>query len=363
MAIRNDHNVYILGAGFSHEEGLPLVSNFLERMRDAGDWLASKGRRCEAEAIEKVFTYRLQAAAAAYRVKIDVENIEELFSLASAEGGQLQDAMTLAIAATLDYCQESHRHRNISVSLEKSRIQGTRLSKARIGIKDGNQGKVFAAEPVLICAAGMLGFYGEAEASENTFITFNYDVLLEEALKRLLVPFHYGLGDGVVIHDPNVDGTSATRVLKLHGSVNWSRDGQLNVHGRYGEVLDAGHTPVLVPPTWRKEFFPELMNVWDAALVAIRSATRIVMVGFSMPPTDMHVKYLLAAGLRENVSLRKIVFVNPDEEGIRKRALAILRGELEARGTVEFVESDALTAFLSTPPLVDIGRPSSFRPG
>ena len=37
--LHNNHNVYILGAGFSHDAGLPLISDFLIRMQLAnGSW-------------------------------------------------------------------------------------------------------------------------------------------------------------------------------------------------------------------------------------------------------------------------------------------------------------------------------------
>ena len=35
----NDRNVYIFGAGFSAEAGLPLIKDFMNRMRDAAVWL------------------------------------------------------------------------------------------------------------------------------------------------------------------------------------------------------------------------------------------------------------------------------------------------------------------------------------
>ncbi len=44
----NDQNVYILGAGFSAEAGLPLIKDFMNRMRDAAAWLAEQGE-CERE--------------------------------------------------------------------------------------------------------------------------------------------------------------------------------------------------------------------------------------------------------------------------------------------------------------------------
>jgi len=36
--ISNDHNVYILGAGFSWEAGYRLIADFTMKMRDAWEW-------------------------------------------------------------------------------------------------------------------------------------------------------------------------------------------------------------------------------------------------------------------------------------------------------------------------------------
>src|SRR5438067_802905 len=101
-----NHNVYILGAGFSFDGGIPLVNDFLERMGDSVEWLLSRRRKREAIAIQNVFDFRLRAAGAAYRAQINVENIEELFSLASAsEGDARADDVTTAIAATIDFAE------------------------------------------------------------------------------------------------------------------------------------------------------------------------------------------------------------------------------------------------------------------
>ena len=65
----NDHNVYILGAGFAAEAGLPLIKDFMNQMRDASAWLeAQGGRGHEEEAIGRVLEFRLKAAAAAQRI-------------------------------------------------------------------------------------------------------------------------------------------------------------------------------------------------------------------------------------------------------------------------------------------------------
>src|SRR5437016_3900778 len=70
MRPNNDNNVYILGAGFSVEAGLPVISSFLARMRDAVDWLEKDGRDDERKAIERVLDFRHKSAAAGYRINI-----------------------------------------------------------------------------------------------------------------------------------------------------------------------------------------------------------------------------------------------------------------------------------------------------
>ena len=67
---------FILGAGFSADAGIPLISSFLTRTRDAVDWLATNDRKTEREAIERVLEFRHQSAAAGYRINIDLDNIE-----------------------------------------------------------------------------------------------------------------------------------------------------------------------------------------------------------------------------------------------------------------------------------------------
>ena len=37
--VENNHNVYILGAGFSANAGLPMINGFLTRMREVHSWL------------------------------------------------------------------------------------------------------------------------------------------------------------------------------------------------------------------------------------------------------------------------------------------------------------------------------------
>jgi hypothetical protein len=297
-------------------------------MRESVDWLHDQKRRRELKAVEQVFKFRLEAAAAAYHTPIDVENIEELFSLASASGGDTADGdyVPAAIAATLDYAKATRHSAIYRILLDKNRV--TVPDSWEAWDSDAPQGESYLGDfkiPVYDLYAGVLsGLYSAPiHGMRNTVITFNYDTLLEDALTRLRVPFNYRLPlDGAAYDESAVEvgaamaDRGALQVLKPHGSVNWSARRQyltelnLTVYRDYAHLMAAGGSPYLLPPTWRKIFAGALTSVWNSALQAIREATRIVIIGFSMPRTDVHFKYLLAAGLKDNVSLRDLVFIN-----------------------------------------------------
>ena len=68
-----------------------------------------------------------------------------------------------------------------------------------------------------------------------------------------------------------------------------------------------------------------------------------------MPPTDTHFKYLLIAGLQNNISLRKLLFVNPgldvkkypdESKRLRENLFSILRPELEERNLIELLPAN-----------------------
>ena len=118
----NNNNVYLLGAGFSADAGLPTIADFLNQMRDSADWLAQQGRQAELTAVDAVLKFRHNAAAAGYRVNIDLDNIEDLFSLAAALPEQaVSRNVQAAIGATLNYSQNRSRP-------PEARMRGSRLA-------------------------------------------------------------------------------------------------------------------------------------------------------------------------------------------------------------------------------------------
>jgi hypothetical protein len=129
------------------------------------------------------------------------------------------------------------------------------------------------------------------------------------------------------------------QLLKLHGSINWAMPGKetepISIMQHYIAMSKAGRYPALLPPTWQKTFRRGFLDVWNAAVEAIASGTRILVLGFSIPATDVHFKYLLAAGLRNNISLRTVQFVNSDADTLVPRIKQVLREELIEREIVK----------------------------
>lgn len=367
LPLANDHNVYILGAGFSAEGGLPVVSNFLNRLRDSHPWLIEQGRKAEAAAVQAVLDFRQKATSASYWTRIDLENIEELFSLASIRGemgnGQLLSSIRLAIAATLDFAWKKSCRQEIDI-IHQPDHKGN-FKKVPIWFKrsQGSPDGVYRAPLFAYFAARLLGILGESGTivGENTFLTFNYDTLLEDSFSTMAVPFNYGFRpEAVEFHKTaRVSAEdSAIKILKLHGSVNlgFSESVKPVVFASYGDVLENNMGPDLVPPTWNKRLTSHLEDVWSCAVNKLKTATRIIVLGFSMPTTDIQFKYLLGAGLKENISLREIVFINSDSEALKKRVLDVFRSEHIDKHKIRF-EDLAFSTFLAHGRTHLIGRP------
>ena len=195
MRLFNDHNVYIIGAGFSKSRGLPLMADFMAALRDAHEWLSREGREAEAMSVEKVLQYRLTSTPSSYRVNMDLENIEELFSLAAAQDDSLTDHICIVIAATLDFCAARQLPPRTTFTLEGG---GPTLPESLIADLKHPGAAVNACEheasAYAFSVAGLLGLLDRPnDRTSNAFISFNYDLLLEEALTDLRIPFSYGL--------------------------------------------------------------------------------------------------------------------------------------------------------------------------
>ena len=304
-----DHNVYIIGAGFSTKANLPVMGNFLEEMQKVRQ---SGGVNSKlASSIDSLLKFRKRSASAAERMNVDLDNIETLLSLAVLTDNEaIEKDAAMAISGTLSLLQAKFYKNNNTI---ESNFYDSALRL-------------------------MLGGGDAVDAErKNTFITLNYDTILEQSFTNIGVNFGYGIrvGKPGQLDISAVQPTVAEKgklplVLKIHGSVNWntrenedeevdnteSSDApkQRTVYSSFDDLINSNGAPYILPPTWRKQ--PDWLfgKVWSKAIERLQTATRIIFIGYSFPLSDQHVKYLLTAGLQQNISLSKVVVVDRNPE-------------------------------------------------
>jgi NAD-dependent SIR2 family protein deacetylase len=158
--------------------------------------------------------------------------------------------------------------------------------------------------------------------TSTTFITTNYDTLIDNALDDLAVDPTDRLAGPVVDYGfdellpPSTFPYREERrypLYKLHGSLNWlycpiCTDLVITYGASIVERLldhpararctrcDAMREPVIVPPTYYKDLTNVyLAVVWNRASREMRDCVNLVFCGYSLPDADMHIKYLIKA--------------------------------------------------------------------
>ena len=152
-----------------------------------------------------------------------------------------------------------------------------------------------------------------------TFVTTNYDTLLDDAIELEAIVDARGTGSlvdygfaGLVSRDTTEYAERRVlRCYKIHGSLNWlyctacddlhvtyASDGVTRLiddpDGALCPTCDTPRTPVIVPPSYYKDMSNVYLGVvWSQAFRALRGADRVVFCGYSFPDADMHVKYLM----------------------------------------------------------------------
>jgi hypothetical protein len=369
-------------------------------MKSSLDWLTENQRTEEIEAINKVLLFQQALRSASDRVCLDVENMEELFSLAFSQvkmpTKDLQNLMAISIAATLDFSENKKNPKRCQIEV------GSRdeYPDPPIGFHRVQGSSQYESDQYEFFLSVLAGRNRRSQSTrKDTIITFNYDLLVEKAMDSLAIPVVYGGLHGAFLgnfnstryrpDEPEMIGIpdplpeDHVRLIKLHGSINWMFNPEYaaaasSPASQYKIViLDdyqatwkyQQHSPksspiphlVLAPPTWNKDLRDlnaPLSNVWDSAVRAIETATRIIVVGYSMPQTDPYFKYLLAAGLANNISLRKLFFVNPglqrtqgkekEEEELKARLFNVIRKHFQELNRLELIETTA-QRFLGNP--------------
>ncbi len=357
--------VYVLGAGASAHTGAPLLADFLAQARELP--YRAKDISC-LDSFERVLTWIEEIKRASYYVKLQLENLEHVFSLADLghqiglRGFQLYCSdLRKVIAEVLDHC-ELERPSQHSKFLDK--VYPAFMEH----LKELNERRKATT------------LQGNKPFSADSIITFNYDVFLDHAwaTSNIRPPADYIPGEtgfpDYALKEGSVSEDYPSLLLKLHGSTNWAccqecpcidvvRADRLNEYvepktGRRSGPLklrlvkettrkrpcskcrkNTHWEPYIVPPTWSKRVEKSpVVPVWKRAVKEVSEAAQLVIIGYSLPPTDTFFQYLLALGAWNNKGLRRVVVVNNDDsEDFRNRYRNVLSGSFSEQGGLVFI--------------------------
>ncbi|HKT68402.1 MAG TPA: hypothetical protein VJP83_03145, partial [Terriglobales bacterium] len=101
-------------------------------------------------------------------------------------------------------------------------------------------------------------------------------------------------------------------LLKLHGSLNFPAPRQKKESSEIRfNTTDALPSPLILPPIFNKQSTESQRHIWSTALQRLRSAKNIVIVGYSLPRTDIYMQYFLKSALGPNGDLNRIFVFDP----------------------------------------------------
>lgn len=341
MTFSNDKNVYLLGAGFSKELGLPLQDDFLLVAKEVFFKNPHLFRH-----FENVFEYQDRMTKMKKYLNYPLLNLEHLFNLIEmdifySKHIKVRKIKNDFIRLICDVLKDKTIYpfkRDRSGHLTEHTIYNNYFNFIRLFVKDGND--------------------NELKIYDDTIISFNYDLVVENAAwiynwrrENLLdskyrgsftrkIPTFFKLNmliDNINIMCGNISNyindvdkisnfiqsdifsndNNSIKFIKLHGSINWETRNKKGIKERF-----------IVPPTWNKSD-PRVKTLWDKAYRELIQARRIIIIGYSFPETDIYVKSLLTLALNENKILQNIYFINPDKEVVKKASLGMLDSYFE----------------------------------
>jgi len=75
-------------------------------------------------------------------------------------------------------------------------------------------------------------------------------------------------------------------------------------------------SPLLVPPTSSKaSYHKPLAAAWERAAKELLEAESIVVIGYSMPPTDVFFRHFLALSTMSDAVIDRVIVVDPRNDG------------------------------------------------
>jgi hypothetical protein len=206
----------------------------------------------------------------------------------------------------------------------------------------------------------ILGLLGQKDA----IITFNYDLLIEESFSKTKY-WNPVSGYGVEVSgkehrwcrkwmQEHFTGRRNTKrglkLLKLHGSINWEQyesNRRVRMKNNTYEVMTRKNTIryskiSLLPPSWQKDInvYP-YSQLWRQAGNILQNCRSLIILGYSLPETDLMAHALLAESVRRRLSKKKLkksylkeVHLADPNPKVRERFINLFTPAMGATGQV-----------------------------
>lgn len=278
-ALANEKVVYILGAGFSAQFGLPVMSNFLEKSKDM---YALKEALLNKEINVNFFGDVYQEIDKLRRCKdfyaSDMTNIEEILSL--FEMGKMLGSQSKQ-----------------QINFQKFIAEVINYHTANINDIDDNEIKfkgLFSFLLHIFSRTKIEDYVPNMSLPNYSILTFNYDHLLENVLLYCIRKKRNAYMQLQLIENEEAKDKDHVSYIKLHG--------------------DASKPQTIVTPTWKKAFDNEENNNWKIAGKLLSEANHIRIIGYSLPVTDSYLKYFLKWGAAHEQNLKSIDVICLDDE-------------------------------------------------
>lgn len=318
-------NVIILGAGASHSAGIPLMAGFVEKMWEFAVRKQVNGEPMSPDDIDifqKAIDIKNELDSYHGRALFDDRNLEDILSILSFNEIQSSKTsesslfwFTKAISRTIELtCRVKHDGEN--------KIQNLSYYQYRNFWSN---------------------LFRKHHKKMPTIISLNYDLVLERGLFHLLIGLHlkhikppiqgveidyhydpvgdfqyrikntkYDVGSGeatgTMLERGATEHPLRIEILKLHGSLNFPRT-------KMNEPLSLVHpvdTPFILPPIINKmSSAKSITKMWATALQRLRTAKNVIIVGYSLPRTDIYMQYFLKTALGPNLNLNRIYVYDP----------------------------------------------------